>query len=170
MSGSGPPAARFRAMAPDDIAAVRDLHAASVEHLSGTHYTDGQIAAYLRSMAADGYADELLANNLTLAETAANRLVGTAGWCPLDDAPDTVRIRKVFVAPDLAGQGLGRQLVQEVERQARSLGFRHAFVRANANAVGFYEALGYAAEGQGAMPVGDGVGLAVTYMRKTLAD
>ncbi len=157
-------------MTSDDVAAVRGLHMASVERLSGTHYTDREIAAYLRSMAADSYADELLANNLTLAETPRDSLIGTAGWCLLDDAPDTVRIRKVFVAPDLAGQGLGGLLVREVERQALGGGFRHAFVRANDNAFGFYEALGYRSVGYGAMPVGDGVGLAVTYMRKALAE
>ncbi len=157
-------------MTPDDVVAVRGLHMASVERLSGTHYTAGEIAAYLRSMAADGYADELLANNLTLAETPHDRLAGTAGWCLLEDAPETVRIRKVFVAPDLAGQGLGRLLVREVERQALRGGFRHAFVRANANAVAFYEALGYHPVGHGVMPVAEGVGLAVSYMRKALAE
>ena len=156
-------------MTTDDVAAVRDLHMASVERLSGTHYAAGDIGAYLRWMAADGYADELSASNLTLAETSRDRVAGTAGWCFLEDASDTVRIRKVFVAPDLAGQGLGRLLMREVERQSAGRGFRNAFVRANANAVGFYQALGYGTVGHGAMPVGDGVGLAVTYMHKTLA-
>jgi putative acetyltransferase len=48
-----------------------------------------------------------------------------------------------FVDPDHTGEGIGRALVEELERIARKEGLEQIVVPASLNAVGFYETLGF---------------------------
>ena len=65
-----------------------------------------------------------------------------------------VQMRQVAVRPDLQGTGLGRALAEEAERQGRQLGFTRMMLHARDTAVGFYERLGYAPEGEPFVEVG----------------
>jgi putative acetyltransferase len=155
----------IRPIAESDVATARALHARSFATLARDHHTDAQIAAHTALILEASYRHELLSNNLLVAEDAGRRVVATAGWCPAD-APETARIRKVFVEPALAGRGLGARLVREAEAQARLADFVQFVVRANANAVGFYERLGYRSVRNGVIPVREGIELPVVFMEK----
>jgi putative acetyltransferase len=72
-------------------------------------------------------------------------LVGAAGWSWQPDVEETARIRRVWVHPDFAGKGLGRELITRAEARARAAGARHYVVCASMNAIGFYEKLGFRA-------------------------
>jgi len=159
------PDVSVRSIRAEDVPHVRALHARSFAELARDHHTPEQIEAHAQLVLADSYQDELLSNNLLVAE-AEGHIVGTAGWCAVADAPGTARIRKVFVAPEVAGRGLGRLLVGEAEKQALESGYARFVVRANANAVGFYVRLGYRTIRSGRMPAADGVELPVTFMEK----
>lgn len=159
----------IRPVRPDDVPALRALHAASFEGLAHTHHTADQLAAHSTMVAHPAYAEELLSNNLRVAVDADGRILASAGWRPMPDRPETARIRKVFVAPDLAGRQLGRRLVEAAEADARARGYPNLFVRANANAAAFYERLGYRAIERGSMPAANGVELPVVYMEKPAA-
>jgi predicted GNAT family N-acyltransferase len=79
--------------------------------------------------------------------------------------PDgTVRIRAVAVAPEQRGQGIGRALSDYAEAQLRLAHTPKLKLHARLTAVGFYETLGYRAEGK---PF-DENGLPHILMRKTL--
>ena len=54
------------------------------------------------------------------------------------------QIRFMAVAPDAAGTGLGRQVVEYLETQARTVGLTEIVLHAREAAVGFYQRLGYA--------------------------
>lgn len=159
----------IRPVRPDDVPALRALHARSFEGLAHTHHSPAQLAAHSAMVEAPDYAHELLSNNLLVAADATGRLLASAGWRPMDDRPGTARIRKVFVAPDMAGRQLGRRLVEAAEAAARAEGYANLFVRANANAAAFYERLGYRAVARGTMPAANGVQLPVVYMEKPAA-
>jgi putative acetyltransferase len=159
------PDVSIRSIRAEDVPDVRSLHARSFAELARDHHTQEQIAAHVELVRDDSYEDELLSNNLLVAE-ADRRIVGTAGWRAVADDPGTARIRKVFVAPEVAGCGLGRLLVGEAERQALESGCARFVVRANVNAVGFYERLGYRTKRHGRMPVAGGVELPVVFMEK----
>ncbi len=54
-------------------------------------------------------------------------------------------VRTVFVAPQAQGQGIGSQLMADVERAARHAGVAMLTVPSSITAEGFYAKLGYAA-------------------------
>lgn len=53
-----------------------------------------------------------------------------------------------FVAPDHAGRGIGRAVVDRLEAAAAEAGVETLTVPASLNAVGFYEALGFERRGE----------------------
>lgn len=163
MAGAGITVRPFRA---EDAEAIVELHARSFAGLAGTHNSQDQIDAHVALIRDPSYGRELTGNNLLVGVTADGEIVATAGWCDLEGEPETARIRKVFVSPRSAGAGVGRRLVGEAEANARRRGRRRYFVRANLNAAGFYERLGYRAVREGLMPVPGGVMLPVVFMRK----
>jgi putative acetyltransferase len=149
-----------------DLDAVRKLQAESFSVLAGDIHSPAQIAAHVALIMAPDYAAELMSNNLLVAEAPGGALVATAGWCRVPDDDVAARLRKVFVAPDRAGQGLGRRMVEAAEDAARAAGFGRFRVRANANAEAFYARLGYRPVERGEMPTAGGVALPTVIMVK----
>lgn len=159
------PDVQFRPLRPEDVEAVRVLHCAAWMELAGSSHTPEQMAAHSDLIASPDYGAALLANRMILAWAENDELLGSAGWCDVPDDPKGARIRKVFVRPECAGTGLGRRLVEAVEAEARAAGRTWFFVRANANAEGFYRRLGYSPASSGTMEA-SGVALPVVFMEK----
>lgn len=91
---------------------------------------------------------------------------GKAVACALlTDAEGVAKMRQVAVDESLQGQGLGRQLVEAFEREAKQRGYRDIVLNAREGAIPFYLALGYALEGE---PFEE-VGIPHRRMRKSLA-
>ena len=57
------------------------------------------------------------------------------------------KLRQMAIDPSRRGTGLGRALVEHLERELRARGFEEIELHAREHAVGFYEKLGYAREG-----------------------
>jgi len=157
----------LRPIAHGDITAVRTLHAAAFRALGGSHNTPDEIEAHVAEIMAPGYAEALMDNHVAVAVDAGGAVLATAGWCTVAGRPGVARIRKVFVRPDRAGTGLGRRMVEAAEAEARRQGMTAFTVRANANAVAFYERLGYRTMKRGRMSTVAGVDLPVAFMDKT---
>ena len=149
-----------------DLDAVRRLQADSFAILATAMHSPAQIAAHVAMIMAPDYAGDLLSNNILVAEAPGGALVATAGWCRVPDDAAVARLRKVFVAPDRAGQGLGRRMVEAAEDAARAAGLARFRVRANANAEAFYARLGYRAIRHEEMPTPAGVAMPTVIMVK----
>ncbi|HEY9079179.1 GNAT family N-acetyltransferase [Magnetovibrio sp.] len=149
-----------------DLPELRALHAMSFKALAAGSHSAEQIFAHIRFMNTDDYAADVARSNVLCARDERGDLCATAGWLRMDGAPDTARIRKVFVHPELSGQGLGRRMVIANEISARSHGTEDYFVRANINATGFYKRLGYREIKPGVMTVSGGINLPVMFMHK----
>lgn len=69
---------------------------------------------------------------------------GICGVCRLDSIDQsTAQIRYMAVKPGLHGQGIGRDLLLQAERNAKEKGFQRIFLQSRENACGFYERQGY---------------------------
>ena len=90
------------------------------------------------------------------------RVDGTlAGFCVAMPAPDDVHLLVIAVAPDFRGQGLARQLLDQVDRLAINLGIGRVLLEvrpSNHKALGFYQREGFAQIGlrRGYYPAGRG--------------
>ena len=150
----------------DDLSELRGLHALSFKALASGSHSAEQVFAHIRFINTDDYAADVALSNILCARNGAGRLMATAGWLRMSRAPMTARIHKVFVHPDMAGNGLGRRMVTATEITARGQGAEDFFVRANINAKGFYKRLGYAEIRPGVMDISGGINLPVMYMYK----
>ena len=61
--------------------------------------------------------------------------------------PD-IRLMQVAVDTVYQGEGIGRELVAYAEKRAKEAGYKKIIMHAMLFVVGFYEKLGYAAEGE----------------------
>lgn len=75
------------------------------------------------------------------------------------------KIGRVAVAARARGTGLGRQVMDHVLRDARAMGFATAMLEAQVSVIGFYEVLGFVAEGP---EYDDGSGILHRVMRRPL--
>lgn len=81
-----------------------------------------------------------------LALWLSSGLAGTLLLLPPD--PDgQAKLRQMAIRPDLERRGLGALLMRHGENRLRLLGAASAWLAARESAVGFYERMGYAVEG-----------------------
>ncbi|MBL7743408.1 MAG: GNAT family N-acetyltransferase [Chitinophagaceae bacterium] len=80
-------------------------------------------------------------DNMLIAAFEEDRILGCCML--LEESPGTVRLRQMAVLNDLQGKGIGRALMHFAENIARDRGFKILRMHARANALGFYEKMGY---------------------------
>lgn len=73
-------------------------------------------------------------------------LVGTGAYYPVSRGENAVEIRKMYLLPQVRGQGLGRFLLQQLESAIAARGFTHIWIETASvlkEAVLLYESSGY---------------------------
>ncbi len=78
-------------------------------------------------------------------EQLDDKLVGGLILAPLDN--EKIRLMQVAVDTVYRGEGVGRELVKYAEKRAKEVGYSQIIMHAMLSVVGFYEKLGYHAEG-----------------------
>ncbi|OKH27684.1 GNAT family N-acetyltransferase [Chroogloeocystis siderophila] len=75
-----------------------------------------------------------------------DRLVGTGGYYPVMRGEQAVEIRKMYLLPHVRGLGLGKYLLQQLEKAIAARGFRQIWIETASvltTAVKLYESYGY---------------------------
>lgn len=153
----------------EDVGALLRLIEAAVDHGCREHYSPAQRRAvfltYAESLYVDviGPYDTIIAERGPRDERGPGRIVGTAQLDPVAG-----RLRALFVAPALQGQGLGRVLLSGVERLARGRGLRFLEGAMSLNAVPFYRRAGFQARRGPESLIRAGVVVPVLDMQKPL--
>ena len=78
-------------------------------------------------------------------EQLDDKLVGGLILAPIDN--EKIRLMQVAVDTVYRGEGIGRELVQYAEKRAKEAGYTQIIMHAMLSVVGFYEKMGYHAEG-----------------------
>ncbi|WP_052436903.1 GNAT family N-acetyltransferase [Georgenia sp. SUBG003] len=81
---------------------------------------------------------------LLVTELGTGKVLGCGGVRVLEEG--TVELRRMWLVPDVRGQGLGRFLLRALENRARALGGRRVVLslnRALTEALALYESAGY---------------------------
>lgn len=76
-----------------------------------------------------------------MAKLPDGKLAGTARLQEMD--PATAQVRYMAVAAEYHGMGIGKQLMQAMEKKAGEMGYKKIFLQARENAVAFYKANGF---------------------------
>jgi ribosomal protein S18 acetylase RimI-like enzyme len=151
------PALVIRRLQPADAEAYRTLRLAALEESPEAFGSD---FATESAAPVERFADTIRSSYLAGA-FAGDRLVGLAGFRPLDREKTRHRgdIWGVYVAPQVRGAGVGRQLLEHVLAHARTQVQQvHLAVTAtNAASIRLYESLGFVRYGTEprALKVGD---------------
>jgi GNAT superfamily N-acetyltransferase len=131
-----------------NIRSARNEDAAAVRHL-----VFGVLAEYGLNpdpTGTDADLDDIEASYLTsggifdLVEDDSGRLIATVGLFPR--APGVVELRKMYVAKDARGQGLGKRLLEHAIARARERNFRRIELEtagALVEAIGLYTGRGF---------------------------
>ncbi len=75
-----------------------------------------------------------------------NKIVGTAAYYPIKRGNNAVEIRKMYLLPAVRGQGLGKFLLNQLEKTIKAKGFQEIWIETASilkEAVKLYESQGY---------------------------
>ena len=150
--GEGPHPVEIRPLRQADLDTIGALQEASILALGAAVYSRAQLDAWARF--GWHYRHKLLDDGGAFFVAAQpDRLVGVGGWSPDSLAAELAWLRYLFVHPAAAGNGVGRQLVDAIEADARTRGKAGFRVWSSLNAAGFYAALGYRRVRRGRWPL-----------------
>lgn len=151
----------------DDFAEVRYLHTTALSTKTADALSEAEVSAFTEFAASAAYADMLLGEQV-YGGWIDGKLTGTAAWAANGDDGAMARIGSVFVRPLYGRIGIGRRLVSEVEMRAHQSGFDQFAVSATANAIPFFERLGYQIASRGVRALSPRCTLPVAFMRKSV--
>ncbi|MCA9984474.1 MAG: GNAT family N-acetyltransferase [Anaerolineales bacterium] len=117
-----------------DAAAMHRIHTEAVQGFCQDHYSEAQIAAWLRGRSPAGYHGGINTGHMFLAEQAG----AAVGFAHAEPGI----ILAMFVDAGSAGQGVGGKLLDHALRLARQ-GVREIKLTATLNAQSFYEKAGF---------------------------
>lgn len=127
----------MRPMLPADAPVLADVFRASIEGLTGDHYTPEQQDAWMAAAEDEDEFAEKLGEQLTLVATMEGTPVGFASLKGADE------IDMVYVHPAVAKQGAGTMLLDALEKLAGARGAKKLTVEASDAAQDFFAARGY---------------------------
>ena len=110
-------------------------------------------------------AEEWDAEDATCLHLLAEDDTGPLGCARLIARGTTAKIGRVAVMPRARGTGLGRRIMEAALEEARAAGFAEALLESQVSVIGFYETMGFVAEGP---EYDDGSGILHRVMRRPL--
>lgn len=148
----------------EDCEGIWRVFTRAVRELARDAYTPEQIDAWAALRQPENFAVVIGKREFYVAEDAG----AIVGYAQLNAA--TGELEAVYVAPEFAGRGLGRQLMDLLEEKACAAGVKSLRLRASLNAVGFYQRLGWRTERRETHQLPSGVEFDVVHMTKPLAE
>jgi GNAT superfamily N-acetyltransferase len=164
-----------------DVPVLQRLIDASVRGLQSRDYSPSQIESALATVY--GVDSQLIADGTYFVVESENAIVACGGWSKrktlyggdhwtrredslLDPETDAAKIRAFFVHPDWVRRGIGTLLLDACERAAMEAGFRRFEMGATLSGVPLYQARGYVAVENLAVPLANGESLPIVHMEK----
>ena len=154
--------AGLRPFLPSDAPLLAEIFRASIAELTTDDYSEAQQAAWMASAGDEAAFGARLAGELTLVATIDGAAVGFAALKGADV------IDMLYVHPAVAGQGVGAQLCDALEKLAAARGATKLAADASDTALGFFTRRGFEPQRRNSVPRDD-EWLANTTVQKTLS-
>jgi putative acetyltransferase len=129
--------AGLRPFLPGDTPLLAEIFRASISELTTEDYNEAQQAAWMASAGDETAFGDRLTGELTLVATIDGEAVGFAAL----KGNDVVDM--LYVHPAVAGQGIGAQLCDALEKLAAARGATRLTADASDTALGFFERRGF---------------------------
>ena len=122
------------------------LSAEQIEYMLGKMYNKGALLSQLQE------------GHLFLIAEYDRRDVGFAGFSISDHETRSYKLHKLYVLPEMHGQGLGKLLINEVINQIKALGGNYVELNVNRNnkAAEFYKSAGFEIKKSVDLDIGEG--------------
>lgn len=127
----------LRAAADGDRPGIHAVHVAAIRGTCARAYSAEQISSWAGLLSPESYRD-VIRKRVMLVATDGEAVVGFGQL-----NAETGEVDAVYVLPERQGEGIGRSLLSELERQARDRGVTKLELSATLNAADFYEHAGY---------------------------
>lgn len=157
----------IRPLRPDEVRLYLKIVGRAIRGLAGSHYAPDAIEGWIPPLTEDSVRDTA-ANPDGEIRLIAQRNDVAVGIGAL--VPAASELRAVYVLPEAARRGVGRALVDEIERLARQHGLTHLELAGSLNAEPFYASLGYHARDRSDVVLRNGVRLPCVWMDKELSN
>ena len=167
----------------DDVPALTQLIAASVQQLQAEDYSEPQRLGALGSVF--GVDPILIQDQTYFVAVRGSQICGCGGWSRratpfgtdhsparddrmLDPRQDPARIRALFVHPACARMGVGSAILRACEDAAKTAGFQWAELTATLTGIKLFRVHGFEPAGELRIPLKNGETLPVVRMTKAL--
>lgn len=155
-----------------DAEALWTVQTQAIRKMGTSHYSPEQIEAWAGGLtpeechnrAIEGHSQSIEHGTVFVAEDIDGTVVGFASL-----HAQSGEVSAVYVLPAYVRRGIGRQLFEALEEEARRLGVVALHVKASLNAVAFYERVGFKFEHEALHRFRTGIEIPCAIMTKVLS-
>lgn len=147
----------------EDCEAVGGVHTAAVTGIRTVLYSPEEIQSWAVPRKSEDYEELIRSKEFFVAEVGGV----VVGFGVLDR--ESAVVEAVYVSPEMAGRGIGLEVLRKLEERAIDLGLELLRLNASLNAVPFYEKAGYVAQDRAKYKLASGVEIACVPMVKAMA-
>ncbi|MCU4744340.1 GNAT family N-acetyltransferase [Natronoglomus mannanivorans] len=150
---------------PADYEEIREVHVASIHGVEDSPYNDEELEVWASGVSATSYSLDDPETVVLVAESDGD-IVGF-----VEASITEAELDKLYVDSAYQHQGIATSLSEELDQYLRSQGVDSVFVEAAANAIPFYERVGYERVGTHMKPIssdGTSVEMKVIDMEKKI--
>ena len=159
-----------------DVKSIYRVHVNSIREVCSKSYSQTEIKIWSDRQSQDKYLRfmESEEESLYVAENP-NGVIGFGhlGFYKAEtdrQFQKTMEVKALYVAPEEVMKGIGRKILEEIERKAKECHCRELLVYSTLNAVGFYGHCGFIKREESYHSIGDGLSLKCHKMSKKLSD
>lgn len=136
-----------------DAEAIWRIHTSCIEKRCSSHYSTEEVRCWAARQQPENYVQFIQKDHFVVAETNDKRVVAGFGHLGESDPKKIpqgcgMEVKALYVSPEAQGEGVGRLLLGELEKEAKSCGCTCLGVCSTLNAVPFYQSCGFVLVGE----------------------